>query len=62
MGAGQVSSDPKARTITVTGAPLTLTSLTAKDLNEGFSQPLEKGDQFAAGETAAAVSFTAFGQ
>jgi hypothetical protein len=62
LGAGQVSADPSARTITVTGAPLALTALAAKDLNEGFSEPLEKGEMFAAGEAAGAVSFTAQGQ
>jgi hypothetical protein len=62
LGTGQVTSDPSARTITISGAPLTLTALTAKDLNEGFSRPLEKGDLFAAGEAAGTVTFTAQGQ
>jgi len=62
MGAGRVTSDPAARTITVAGEQLTLTPLTAKDLNEGFSQPQERGDLFAAGEAAGSFSFTAQGQ
>ena len=62
LGAGQVSSNSTTRTITVTGAPLTLTALSAKDLNEGFSQPLGKGDLFAAGEAAGTVTYTAQGQ
>lgn len=62
LGAEQVTSDPSARTITVTGAPLTLTPLTAQDLNEGFSRPQEKGDLFKPGEAAATLSFTAQGQ
>lgn len=62
LGSGQVSSDPAARTITITGAPLTLTPLTAQDLNEGFSRPQEKGDLFAPGEAAGTISFTAQGQ
>lgn len=62
MGPGQVTSDPSARTITVSGAPLTLTALTAQDLNEGFSRPQEKGDEFSAGEAAGSVSFVAQGQ
>jgi hypothetical protein len=62
MGPGQVSSDPAARTITVSSAPLTLTALTAQDLNEGFSRPQGMGDLFAAGEAAGTLSFAAQGQ
>jgi hypothetical protein len=62
LGAGQVSSNLSARAIAVSGAPLTLTALTAQNLNEAFSRPLGKGDLFAAGETAGTVSFTAQGQ
>ena len=62
MGAGQVTSDPSLRTIAVSGAPLTLTALTAQDLNEGFSRPQEKGDEFKVGEAAGTLSFTAQGQ
>lgn len=62
LGGGQVTTNPSARTISITGAPLTLTALTAQDLNEGFSRPQEKGDLFAAGEAAGTVSFAAQGQ
>lgn len=62
LGPGQMSSNSTARTITVTGAPLTLTALSAKDLNEAFSQPLGKGDLFAAGEAAGTLTYTAQGQ
>jgi hypothetical protein len=62
LGRGQVQGDPKARRIAVTGAPLTLTPLTAQNLNEAFSQPLGEGDLFAAGELAGSISFTAQGQ
>lgn len=62
LGPGQVTSNPAARTIAVSGAPITLTALTAQDLNEAFSQPPGKGNVFAAGETAGTVSFTAQGQ
>jgi hypothetical protein len=62
LGAGQVTAAPSARTISISGASLTLTPLTAQDLNEGFSRPQEKGDEFAAGETAGTISFTAQGQ
>jgi len=62
MGPGHAASDPGARTITVTGAPLTLTPITAQNLNEGFSRPQDQGDLFAPGEAAGSVSFTAQGQ
>jgi hypothetical protein len=62
LGPGQLTSNPAARTITVAGAPITLMALTAQDLNEAFSQPLGKGDLFAAGEVAGTVSYTAQGQ
>lgn len=62
LGTGQVTSDPSARTIALSGAPLTLTALTAQDLNEGFSRPQEKGDLFGPGEAAGSVSFTAKGR
>lgn len=62
LGQGQVSSNSTARTITVSGAPLTLTALSANDLNEAFSQPLGKGDLFATGELAGTLTYTAQGQ
>lgn len=62
MGPGQVVSDPTARMIGISNAPLTLSALTAQDLNEGFSRPQEKGDMFSPGEAAGIVSFTAQGQ
>jgi len=62
LGVGQVSSDSATRAITVADAPVALTVLTAQDLNEAFSGPLDKGDLFAAGETAGTVSFTAQAQ
>lgn len=61
MDQGQVSSNPSARTVTVTGAPLSVTALTAQDLNEAFSRPLGKGDLFVAGEAVGTISFTAQG-
>ncbi|HEY5708514.1 MAG TPA: hypothetical protein VIS51_03895 [Solirubrobacterales bacterium] len=59
LGAASVASDPKARTISVQGAPLTLQAQAASQLNEAFAQG--KGD-FSAGETVGALSFLAVGQ
>jgi hypothetical protein len=59
LGATTVSSDPNARTISVSGAPLTLQAQTAKTLNEAFAPGKEP---FKVGETAGALSFTAQGQ
>jgi hypothetical protein len=59
MAAGQVSSNPKARTISVGGAPLTLGAQTAATFDEVFA---EKKGVFKAGDPFGAFSFTAQGQ
>jgi len=59
LGAAAVSSDPNARTISISGAPLTLQAQTAKTLNEAFAPGKEP---FKAGEAAGGLSFTAQGQ
>jgi hypothetical protein len=59
LGATSVSSDPGARTISVSGAPLTLEAQTAKTMNEAFSPGKES---FKAGEVVGALSFVAQGQ
>lgn len=59
LGAAAVASDPQARTISVSGAPLALQAQTAKALNEAFAEGKEA---FKAGEAAGALSFTAAGQ
>jgi hypothetical protein len=59
IGAYSASSDPRARTISVSGAPLTLTAQTAQTFNEAFA---EGKAVFAAGEALGAVSFVAQGQ
>jgi hypothetical protein len=59
IGAGSVSSDPKARTIALSGAPLTLTAGTAQQFNEAFA---EGKAVFAAGEVFGSVGFGAVGQ
>jgi len=59
IGPGTVSSDPGARTITLSGAPLTLTAQTAQTFNEAFA---EGKAAFTTGEAFGAVSFVSQGQ
>jgi hypothetical protein len=59
LGATADSSDPKTRTISVSGAPLTLNAAGAQQLNDAFGEG--KG-LFAAGELVGAVSFGAVGE
>jgi hypothetical protein len=59
LGATAVSSDPRTRTISVSGAPLTLNAAGAQELNEAFGEG--KG-LFAVGELVGAVSFSAVGE
>ena len=58
MSRASVSSEPKSRTISVSGAPLTLAAQTAQTFNDAFA----KGKAvFGAGEVFGAVSFAAVG-
>ncbi len=59
LGATAVASDPKSRTISVSGAPLTLNAAGAQELNEAFG-----GGKvlFAVGEVVGAVSFSGVGE
>lgn len=59
IGVGSVSSDPKARTIGVSGAPLTLEAQTAQTFNEAFAGGKAV---FGAGEVFGTVGFGAVGQ
>ena len=59
LGQGAVSADPAQRTITVSGAPLTLEAQTARTLNEALDQGKEA---FRAGEVLGVVGFSAVGQ
>jgi hypothetical protein len=59
LGATTVSSDPNARTISISGAPMTLQASAAANLNQAFAPGKEP---FKAGETVGALSFTAQGQ
>lgn len=59
IGQGAVSSDPKTRAISVTGAPLTLEAQTAQTFNEAFAGGKAV---FGAGEVLGVVGFEAVGQ
>ena len=59
LSGAAVASNPKALSIGVSGASVTLTSALAATLNEVFAGPLGKGDVFSAGETLGSVSFSA---
>jgi hypothetical protein len=59
VGPASISSKPKARTITVSGAVVTLTQASAAAFNEAFNSGKPA---FTAGERFGTVSFTARGQ
>jgi hypothetical protein len=59
MARAAIASEPKSRTISVSGAPLTLTAQTAQSFNEAFAAGKAT---FASGEAFGAVSFAAVGQ
>jgi hypothetical protein len=59
LAPGPISSDPKARTISMAGGALALSAQSAATLNEAFAQGQPA---FAVGEAVGAVSFTAQGQ
>jgi hypothetical protein len=59
LAGGAISSDPRARTVSLSAAPLTLDAQTAATLNEAFA---EHKEVFKAGELAGTLSFTAQAQ
>lgn len=59
LGAGATVANPDPRTLTVTGAALTLPDSTAALFNEVFAKPQGKENVFAAGETLGRISFVA---
>jgi hypothetical protein len=59
LGAGSVSSNPTARTITVAGATASLQAATATAFNEAFAKPQGKANVFRAGDLLGTISFTA---
>jgi hypothetical protein len=62
MGPGSVSSDPKARTVSVQGIPLTLSAASAAGLEEVFAKPQGRAGVFAVGEAVGVLSVVAEGQ
>jgi hypothetical protein len=59
LSGGNVSSDPKARTVSLSGAALTLGAQMAAAFNESFAKPQGKADVFHDGEAFGELSFTA---
>jgi hypothetical protein len=59
LGATSVSSDPKARTISISAAPMTLQASAAANLNQAFAPGEEP---FKTGEVAGVLSFVGQGQ
>jgi hypothetical protein len=59
LAGGSIASDPKSRTITLSGGPLVLEAQTAKTLNEAFDGGKAL---FAAGEVVGGLGFTAQAQ
>jgi hypothetical protein len=59
---GSVAADPKARTVTVANAALSLDAATAALFNEVFAKPQGREGVFVAGEALGSVSFVAEGE
>lgn len=59
LGPGSASAEPKARTVSVSGAALTISAQMATAFNQAFAKPQGKADVFAAGEALGSISFTA---
>ncbi len=59
LSQASVTSDPQARTITLQGAPATLTAQSAQEFNGAFAEGRE---EFRAGEVVGVVGFGAVGQ
>jgi hypothetical protein len=57
-----IAANPRARTITVTGAALSLQAATATAFEETFARPLGRAGVFQTGEALGTISFTARGQ
>jgi hypothetical protein len=55
-------AEPRARTVSVSGAALTLDAATAATFNEVFAEPQGKDGVFTAGEALGTLSFVAQGQ
>lgn len=62
LGAGTTAADAAARTLTVTGATLTMPAATAALFDELFAKPQGKENVFATGEPLGRISFVATAQ
>jgi hypothetical protein len=62
LAAGTTALNPESRSLTVSGAALTLPEQTAALFNEAFAKPQGKENAFAAGEILGRISFTASSQ
>jgi hypothetical protein len=62
LGAGTFSDEPAARTITGSGAMLTLSATVAQAFDEAFAKPLGRPDSFMAGEVLGTIGFAATGE
>ncbi len=62
FGPAAVASNPRARTVAVTAAAITLQAQTAATFNEIFARPQGKDGVFQAGEALGTISFTAHTQ
>lgn len=62
LGAGTFVAEPTARTITASGAQLSLSATMAQGFDEAFAKPLGRPDSFAAGEVLGTIGFTATGE
>jgi hypothetical protein len=59
LAAGAFTTEPTARTLALSAAPLTLEASTAQAMNEAFCAPIHRPNAFAAGEAFGTVSFVA---
>ena len=62
LAAAAISSNPAARTISVTNATVTMGANLAQAFNEAFAKPIGRANVFAAGEPLGTISFTAQAQ
>lgn len=62
LSAASFSADPQARTLSLTGAALSLDAGTAQSFNEVFAKPLGRDGVFVAGEVVGVASFVAEGE
>jgi hypothetical protein len=62
LGAGAFAAEPAARSITGSGAPLSLSAAMATAFDEAFARPLGRPDSFAAREVLGTIGFSAAGE